>query len=104
MWSSAGTFSGWRTARRNIICLLAHGVSLRLTTCMLIIYNFAEKVFDINDEDVSQTLPGTLEAFEAGVSSGSKLSKCLKRLTLTILGFRLTMAKKDRLSFRKTCS
>lgn len=27
----------------------------------------SDKAFDICDEDIQQTLPGTLEAFEAGV-------------------------------------
>ena len=36
---------------------------------MLANYKGRATAFDINDEDIQQTLPGTLEAFETGVNS-----------------------------------
>lgn len=63
--------SGLRTARRGTLYLTLNGVSAVFSTmrsssdvvnCLLFV------AFDISDEDIQQTLPGTLEAFEAGVS------------------------------------
>jgi hypothetical protein len=65
------TFSGLRIAKKDITCSLAHGVSIScgaLGSYARLTHNPGLKAFGISDEDIKQTLPGTLEAFEAGVS------------------------------------
>lgn len=79
-WSYGATCFGLSTVQRGIICLLVHGVSTSFHQHVLVSHNSRVIAFNISEEDIQQTLPGTLEAFEAGVSSSTICGFAIARL------------------------
>lgn len=72
MSNSGEIFSGSHIVKRGTTCFPFRGVSISCVNiwaaCTLFTQIYIPIGFDISDEDIQQTLPGTLEAFEAGVS------------------------------------
>lgn len=75
---------------------------LYLTVCVNMVNDLLLVAFDISDEDIRQTLPGTLEAFEAGVSANKLVWMHCTHSGLPFLA-RLMMAGSDKIFFQQIC-